>query len=104
MLEKLEVDFAKQGYFVTFALTTRNENAIKAVFPNAKPIHMLSIGYKDVKDSLEPYKEQLMNYLLPLLTGLKPEELKKIQEIRIFHRPKEQDFLKIVTPYSYVEA
>lgn len=102
MLDKIEVGFAKQGYFVTFALTTRMENTIKKQFPKAQPISMLSIGYKDVEDTLEPYRTPITNYLLPLLTGLTTKELQEVGEIKIFHRATEKNYLNISN--SYVEV
>ena len=102
MLEKLEIDFNKQGYYVTFGLSGLNEERIKQNFPEARPVALLSIGYKDVEDTLEPYKEPVVNYLLPLLTGLTAKELQKIEEISIISRAKKIEYLKI--QHSYAEA
>lgn len=102
MLEKLEIDFNKQGYYVTFGLSGLNEHKIKEHFPKAKPVAILSIGYNDIKDTLEPYREAVTNYLLPLLTGLSVQQLKEIGEINIISRPKKIEYLKIQQPH--VEA
>lgn len=102
MLEKLEIDFNKQGNFVIFGLSIRNEDIIKKHFPKAKPVTQLSIAYKDVKDSLEPYREAITNYLLPLLSGLSKEELQQFEEINITSGVKKIEFLKIQKPYVEV--
>lgn len=102
MLEKLEIDFKKQGYFVTFGLAKWIREDIIKYYPKAQPVQMLSIGYKDVKDDLEPYRTPITQFLLPLLTGLSDEQIKEIKEIKIFTRSENKEYLKIVTPY--VEA
>lgn len=102
MLESLEIDFNKQGYFVTFGLAKFVREDIQKKYPKATPVPMVSIGYKDVEDSLEPYKEPILNFLLPLLTGLSIEQLKEIKQIKIFTRSKNKEYLKISSPY--VEA
>lgn len=104
MLEKLEIGFNKQGYFVTFGLSIRYEEIIKKNFPKAKPVPILSIGYKDVKDSLEPYREEITNYLLPLLTGLSTKELQQFEEISINSGAKKTEYLKIQQPYVETES
>lgn len=98
-MKELVIGFGKQGYIVTFGLMLNTIDEIKKQFPKAKPIKRVTVGYEDIENTLEPYKEQVKDYILPLLTGLKKSELKQFEKILVVDRAKNHKYLTITHPH-----
>lgn len=94
-MEKLKIGFGHGGYIVTFGLSLNNIEKIKQTFPEAKPIKRVSVGYEDVTTTLEPYRDSVIKYILPLLTGLTEKQVSKIKEITIYSSMRDITLLTI---------
>ena len=98
MMEKLIIGFGKQGYVVTFGLSLNTIDQIKKKFQTAKPILQVTVGYKDVGKTLEPYRKPVTNYVLPLLTGLSKDQLNQFCEVVILDQTNNHKYLSIKQP------
>lgn len=100
-MKRLDIGFGFGGYVVTFGLELFVIREIKENFPDAKPIKRVTVGYEDVTNTLEPYRDPISKYVLPLLTGLTEKQLSTINEIVIYSSMRDITLLKIVKPQSH---
>lgn len=86
-MKELVVDFNQQGKTLIFSMTLGNERRLKDEFPNAAPVKVM-LWLRNGTFSVIDSKTKILNYIIPMLTGLEMKDIKKIPEISVINRPE----------------
>lgn len=95
-MKELVVDFNQQGKTLIFSLTLWIEEELKKQFPKANPLKVM-LRIRDNQYSVSENKTSILKYVIPMLTGLEPEDIKKIPEISVINRPEKTKYVTIKT-------
>lgn len=93
-MKRLEVIFSEQGDLLILDMRLGVKMTLKELFPNANPLRVI-LGFPKRGDLKIPEKTQFINHLLPMLTGLEKEDLKKIEEIALLKSHPKEEVLNI---------
>ncbi|MEZ4888768.1 MAG: hypothetical protein R3E32_28840 [Chitinophagales bacterium] len=97
-MDTLIISVSKQGKGVNFALDYLSKEKLLQHFPEATFLSTtLQVPFgEEIKDSLEPYKEMVVQHIVPLLTGLSYEKLKQIHTLLFIQPSTEKVYLKAI--------
>ena len=87
-MEKLQIYYGIQGDGMTFGLRPHTYNAIKEMFPEARPPKSIFVVY-DWRTDFANYHANLEKYIFPALMGFPNEQdLKRFKTIEFIKTPE----------------
>lgn len=97
-MDTLTINVSKQGKGVNFALNYQSKEKLLQHFPEATFLSTtLQVPFgKEIEDSLEPYKDMVLNHIVPILTGLSSEKLKQIHTLLFIQASTQKVYLKAI--------